>query len=75
MLIACLFISFISSIQKLKTGPRFATPNTFEFEYGSKWKALFDMKKQKLEALEREMKLEEDRRMEISEKITSSASL
>ena len=33
---------------------------SFEFEYGAKWKALYDMKKQKLESLEREMKLEED---------------
>lgn len=42
-------------------GPRFAQGSSFEFEYGSKWKALYDMKKQKLEALEREMKLEEDK--------------
>merc|ERR1712001_24066 len=28
-------------------GPRFANPGSFEFEYGSKWKALYDMKKQK----------------------------
>jgi len=42
-------------------GPRFANPGSFEFEYGSKWKALYDMKKQKLEALDREMKLEEDK--------------
>ena len=34
---------------------------SFEFEYGAKWKALYDMKKQKLESLEREMKLEEDK--------------
>merc|ERR1719273_792036 len=42
-------------------GPRFANQNSFEFEYGSKWKALYEMKKQKLEALEREMKLEQDK--------------
>jgi len=42
-------------------GPRFADGGSFEFEYGSKWKALYDMKKQKLESLEREMKLEEDK--------------
>merc|ERR1719242_2226059 len=40
-------------------GPRFANPGSFE--YGSKWKALYDMKKQKLEALDREMTLEEDK--------------
>ena len=42
-------------------GPRFAEAGSFEFEYGQKWKQLYDMKKQKLEALEREMKLEEDK--------------
>lgn len=42
-------------------GPRFAGVGSFEFEYGAKWKALYDMKKQKLESLEREMKLEEDK--------------
>ena len=45
----------------MQTGPRFAQAGSFEFEYGSKWKALYDMKKQKLESLEREMKLEEDK--------------
>lgn len=44
-----------------ETGPRFASASSFEFEYGSKWKALYEMKKQKLEALDREMKLEEDK--------------
>merc|ERR1712179_150698 len=42
-----------------ETGPRFASPGTFENEYGSKWKALFTLKKQKEEALKVEMKLEE----------------
>ena len=42
-------------------GPRFADNASFEFEYGEKWKQLYEMKKQKLEALEREMKLEEDK--------------
>merc|ERR1719427_950976 len=44
-----------------EVGPRFAEAGSFEFEYGQKWKQLYDMKKQKLEALEREMKLEEDK--------------
>merc|ERR1712173_145536 len=44
-----------------EVGPRFAESGSFEFEYGQKWKQLYDMKKQKLEALEREMKLEEDK--------------
>lgn len=42
-----------------ETSPRFASPGTFEYEYGSKWKALFTLKKQKEEALKVEMKLEE----------------
>ena len=42
-------------------GPRFADNGSFEFEYGEKWKQLYEMKKQKLEALDREMKLEEDK--------------
>jgi len=44
-----------------EVGPRFAHDGSFEFEYGMKWKQLYEMKKQKLEALEREMKLEEDK--------------
>merc|ERR1719319_666821 len=44
-----------------EVGPRFAEPGSFEFEYGEKWKQLYEMKKQKIEALDREMKLEEDK--------------
>jgi proline- and glutamine-rich splicing factor len=44
-----------------ETPPRFAFPGSFEFEYGSKWRMLYQLKKQKLETLEREMKLEEDK--------------
>merc|ERR1712223_1070939 len=42
-----------------ETVPRFANPGTFEYEYGTKWKALYELKKQKEEALKTEMKLEE----------------
>lgn len=42
-----------------ETGPRFAVPDTFEYEYGTKWKGLYELKKQKEEALKVEMKLEE----------------
>ena len=45
------------------TGPRFASQGSFEFEYGQKWKALHEMRKQRLEALDREMKLEEEKLM------------
>jgi proline- and glutamine-rich splicing factor len=44
-----------------EVGPRFAEQGSFEAEYGEKWKQLYEMKKQKLEALDREMKLEEDK--------------
>merc|ERR1719266_2838184 len=46
-----------------EVGPRFAVEGSFEYEYGMKWKQLYEMKKQKLEALEREMKLEETKNM------------
>lgn len=42
-----------------ETGPRFALPGTFEYEYGTKWKGLYELKKQKEEALKVEMRLEE----------------
>jgi len=42
-------------------GPRFASSGSFEFDYSTKWKALYEMRKQKLIALDREMKLEEDK--------------
>ena len=44
-----------------ETGPRFAAHGSFEFEYGQKWKALYEMKRARVEALDREMKLEEDK--------------
>uniref|UniRef100_A0A8C5M3C9 Paraspeckle component 1 n=1 Tax=Leptobrachium leishanense TaxID=445787 RepID=A0A8C5M3C9_9ANUR len=36
--------------------PRFAQPGTFEFEYSSRWKALFEMEKQQKEQVDRNMK-------------------
>merc|ERR1719341_2033074 len=48
-------------MRRRESGPRFADNGSFEYEYGEKWKQLYEMKKQKLEALEREMKLEEDK--------------
>jgi len=42
-------------------GPRFADFGSFEFEYGQKWKQLYELKKQKIEALDVEMRLEEDK--------------
>lgn len=42
-------------------GPRFANQSSFEFEYGTRWKQLYDLFKQKEEALKRELKLEEEK--------------
>lgn len=36
-------------------GPRFAQPNSFEFEFGSKWKQLYELEKQKRASLETEV--------------------
>lgn len=42
-------------------GPRFANPNSFEHEFGTRWKQLAELYKSKEEALKREMKLEEEK--------------
>jgi proline- and glutamine-rich splicing factor len=40
-------------------GPRFAMRNSFEYEFGQRWKELYDLEKQKRDTLERE--IQEDR--------------
>ncbi|XP_017011711.2 protein no-on-transient A [Drosophila takahashii] len=42
-------------------GPRFADLNSFEHEYGSRWKQLHNLFKTKQDALKRELKMEEDK--------------
>lgn len=42
-------------------GPRFANQSSFEHEFGTRWKQLAELYKQKEEALKREMKLEEEK--------------
>ncbi|XP_030080375.1 protein no-on-transient A-like [Drosophila hydei] len=42
-------------------GPRFAEPDSFDHEYGSRWKELYLLGKAKAAALKREMKLEEQK--------------
>lgn len=42
-------------------GPRFAHPESFEHEYGTRWKQLYELYKQKEEALKREMAMEEQK--------------
>ncbi|XP_059478422.1 hrp65 protein-like isoform X2 [Neocloeon triangulifer] len=48
-------------MKEREMGPRFANINSFEHDYGTRWKQLFELRKQKLEAAEREMKLEEEK--------------
>ncbi|XP_033243600.1 protein no-on-transient A isoform X1 [Drosophila miranda] len=47
--------------QERCVGPRFADLNSFEHEYGSRWKQLHDLYKSKQDALKRELKMEEDK--------------
>lgn len=42
-------------------GPRFAEFNSFEHEYGTRWKQLHELYKKKHEALNTEMQMEEDK--------------
>ncbi|CAH1723772.1 unnamed protein product [Chironomus riparius] len=44
-----------------QNGPRFAELGSFEHEFGTKWKQMYDMYKQKHDALKREMQLEEEK--------------
>lgn len=44
-----------------QTGPRFADNGSFEYEYGTRWKQLHELYKQKHEALKREMIMEEEK--------------
>lgn len=47
--------------QARNVGPRFAELKSFEHEYGTRWKQLHELYKQKHEALKNEMKLEEEK--------------
>ncbi|XP_034472241.1 protein no-on-transient A-like [Drosophila innubila] len=42
-------------------GPRFADPDSFEHEYGFRWKQLHALYKTKMNSLKRELKLEEEK--------------
>lgn len=44
-----------------QNGPRFAEVGAFEHEFGTKWKQMYDLYKQKHEALKREMQIEEEK--------------
>lgn len=42
-------------------GPRFAEQNSFQHEYGTRWKNLHELYKQKFDALKREMLVDEEK--------------
>lgn len=44
-----------------ETGPRFAAVGSFEYEYGSRWKQLYELFKQKENSLKQELQMEEDK--------------
>uniref|UniRef100_A0A161MBR5 Hrp65 isoform x2 n=1 Tax=Triatoma infestans TaxID=30076 RepID=A0A161MBR5_TRIIF len=44
-----------------ETGPRFANKDSFEHEFGTRWKQIYELFRQKEEALKREMRLEEEK--------------
>lgn len=45
----------------MKNGPRLAEVGSFEHEYGTRWKQLHELYKQKQEALKREIQMEEEK--------------
>lgn len=51
-------------LKERETCPRFAEPNSFQFQYGQRWKQLLELYKQKTEAIERELKVEEGKLIE-----------
>lgn len=48
-------------VNSRQNGPRFAEINSFEHEYGTRWKNLHELYKQKYDALKREMLLDEEK--------------
>ncbi|KAJ1531591.1 hypothetical protein ONE63_000263 [Megalurothrips usitatus] len=48
-------------VKAREVGPRFASPGSFEYEYGTRWKQMYERRKQKEDALQREMKMEEEK--------------
>ncbi|XP_060530480.1 hypoxia up-regulated protein 1 [Cylas formicarius] len=48
-------------MKEREQGPRLAHPNSFEFDYGQRWKALFELHRQKEEALKKDLQLEKEK--------------
>lgn len=49
------------SMKYSQVGPRFSEPNSFEHEYGTRWKQLYELHKQKEDALKTELAAEEEK--------------
>lgn len=47
--------------QARESGPRFASVGSFEYDYGCRWKQLYELYKQKETSLKQELQLEEDK--------------
>ncbi|XP_050294188.1 hrp65 protein-like [Anthonomus grandis grandis] len=45
-------------MKERSVGPRLAEPHSFEHEYGTRWKVLYELHRQKLESLKTEFRLE-----------------
>ncbi|CAL4207004.1 unnamed protein product, partial [Meganyctiphanes norvegica] len=53
-------------IKERQEGPRFANSGSFEFEYGMKWKSLYELFDKKKEALEKEL---QDEKLKLEEQM------
>ncbi|CAG0916653.1 unnamed protein product [Notodromas monacha] len=47
--------------QEREMPPRFAEPESFEFEYGQRWKELHELEKQKIDAVKAEIRFEREK--------------
>ena len=47
-----IYLTFLSFHQDREQPPRFAIPNTFEYDFAQRWKQLYDLEKQQREQLE-----------------------
>lgn len=48
-------------MKEREVGPRLASETSFEFEYGTRWKQLYDLFKQKEDALKKELEMEKEK--------------
>lgn len=50
------FFFFYPPLREREQQPHFAQPGTFEFEYASRWKALYEMEKQQREQVDKNIR-------------------